>query len=1011
VFAINREEARASSVSYATGAEALQFGPSDRYISLNGKWQFAWSKTPAERPTDFYKPDYDISQWGEINVPGNWEMQGFGMPIYTNIIYPFPANPPYIPNDDNPVGSYRRWFTVPTDWTDDRVILHFAGATAAMYVWINGQKVGYAQSTKNPAEFDITPYLHDGKNLLACEVYRWSDGSYLEDQDFWRLSGLERDVALYRVPQISVRDFFIHPDLDANYRNGSLNLDVEVNNHTGNSRDLSLSATIYTADGQKFKSVSRKLTADKVSPVNLDFKNLGKVNLWSCETPYLYTLVIELSDADGKAIEARSARFGFRKVEIKDGRLLVNGQAVEVHGVNLHEHNQLTGHTIDRETMLQNIRLMKRNNINAVRMSHYPQTTLWYDLCDEYGLYLVDEANIEAHGMGSAPWDPMDTGRHPAVVPMWKAAILDREYSLVERDKNHPSVIIWSMGNECGNGGNFEAAYEWIKQRDASRPVQFEQAGEQSNTDIVCPMYPSIEYMKSYAADSSKQRPFIMCEYAHAMGNSTGNFQEYFDIIRSSDRMQGGFIWDWIDQGLLTKDENGNEYWAYGGDFGATMYHSDENFCLNGLVQPDQTPHPGLTEVKKVYQDIRFAPSNLTNGEFTIENHFAYRNLKDYDFRWELLRNGEAIANGQLPTLDVAPGKQKSVKANIKHLLSDTESEYYLAVYAYSRTATAMIPAGYEVAREQWAVNEGNYFSQPSTNVKLAQSVTEEGNSLKIESANDVTITFNRQDGMLTGYYVGNRNLLKSGLQPDFWRAPTDNDWGNNAQERLNVWRTAGKNRQLKFFTVERQNAAVVVTVCYRLTDISSDYTVTYTAQANGNLDLKVDWQAGSNELPELMRFGMQMTLASEFDNLQWYGRGPQENYSDRNTASFMGIWQGKVADQFYPYIRPQETGNKTDVRWASLTNADGFGLKVTGKQPLNITALDVDHSALDPGLNKHQMHNNDVRHSAETIYFNIDLAQRGLGGDDSWGAAPHAPYRLTAPAYSYAFTLSPVIP
>jgi beta-galactosidase len=1012
VFAVNREAARATSVSYASVNDALQCDAtkSDRYISLNGKWKFAWSKAPAERPADFYKPDYDVSQWANINVPGNWEMQGYGIPIYTNIIYPFPANPPYIPNDDNPVGSYRRDFTVPADWQGDRVMLHFAGSTAGMYVWVNGQKVGYVQSTKNPAEFDITKYLHDGVNQLACEVYRWTDGSYLEDQDFWRLSGLERDVALYRVPQTSVRDFFIHPDLDTNYTNGLLNLDVEINNQTGNSRDLALSATIYTADGRKFKSVSKNLTVDKVETVNLDFKKVGKVNIWSCETPYLYTMVIELTDADGKLIETRSARFGFRKVEIKNSQLLVNGKAIEVHGVNLHEHNQLTGHTVDRETMLQDIRLMKQNNINAVRMSHYPQTTQWYDLCDEYGLYLVDEANVEAHGMGSAPWDPMDTGKHPAVIPMWKAAILDREYSLVERDKNHPSVIIWSMGNECGNGANFEAAYEWIKGRDTSRPVQFEQAGEKSNTDIVCPMYPAIDYMKSYAADTTKHRPFIMCEYAHAMGNSTGNFQEYFDIIRSSAHMQGGFIWDWVDQGILTKDENGNEYWAYGGDFGATMYHSDENFCLNGLVQPDRTPHPGLTEVKKVYQDIRFAPGDLSAGEFIVENHFAYRNLKDYDFHWELLRNGEVIANGNLPKLDVAPGKQKAVKVDIKKLLNDSNSEYYLSVYASPRTATAMIPTGYEVAREQWAVNEGDYFNQPVKDVKLAQTVTEDGNTLKIESANDVTVTFNRQDGMLTGYFVGDRNLVKSGLQPDFWRAPTDNDWGNGAQERLNVWRTAGKNRQLKAFKVDQQNGRVVVSVVYRLHDVAADYYIIYTAQANGDLDVNVSFTTDNRELPELMRFGMQMTLNSEFDNLLWYGRGPQENYSDRNTASFMGIWSGKVADQYYPYIRPQETGNKTDVRWATLTNADGFGLKVSGLQPLNITALDVDHASLDPGLNKHQMHSSDVRHSDDTIYLNIDLAQRGLGGDDSWGAAPHAPYRLTAPAYTYAFRLSPAL-
>jgi beta-galactosidase len=1009
VFAVNREPARATSVSYATAQQALSATTSDRLISLNGKWKFAWSATPDERPADFYKTDYSVKGWKEITVPGNWETQGYGTPIYTNVVYPHPKNPPYIPHTDNPVGSYKRTFTVPADWKGDRVILHFAGSTSAMYVWVNGKKVGYTQSVKNPSEFDITKYLVDGENQLACEVYRWSDGSYLEDQDFWRLSGIERDVALYRVPQVSIRDFFVHPDLDAKYTNGLLSIDFELNNTSGKQQNVTLTTTVYNQAGKQVKTLSKAVAIDGKANFSLDFKNVGKVNLWSCETPNLYTAVFELKDAAGKTIEARSARFGFRKVEIKNAQLLVNGNAIEVHGVNLHEHNDKTGHTVDRETMLKDIRTMKQHNINAVRMSHYPQSPLWYELCDQYGLYIVDEANVEIHAMGAEKQGWYDKTKHPACIPEWREAILDREYSLVERDKNHPCVITWSMGNECGTGDNFVAAYKWIKSRDNSRPVQFEQADEGEITDIICPMYPSVEYMKSYAADNTKTRPMIMCEYAHAMGNSSGNFQEYFDIIRSSKQLQGGFIWDWVDQGLLTKDENGNEYWAYGGDFGATMYHSDENFCINGLVQPDRTPHPGLAEVKKVYQDIRFSATNIKNGEFTVENHFFYRNLKDYDFKWQLLRDGEVIKSGNLASLDVAPGKTKTVRVPITDAVTDGNSEYYLSVYAYTRNGDEIVPAAHEVAREQWSVSDNNYFNRPIYDVKIAQRMQEQGGYIYIYCANDITIAINKHSGELTGYLVGDKNLIQSGLQPDFWRAPTDNDWGNNAQNRCNVWRNAGQNKSLKSINVDQQGGKVVVSTVWRLRDVASDYNITYTAFANGNLDVDIDFTAGSNELPEMLRFGTLMTLNQQYKNFAWYGRGPEENYSDRNTASFMGIYSSKVADQYYPYIRPQESGNKSDVRWATLTNDEGFGLKVTGKQPLCITASDVDKTTIDPGMNKHQMHNSDVVRSTWAVFLNIDLAQRGVGGDNSWGAAPHAPYLLNAGHYSYGFTLSPV--
>lgn len=1011
VFAEGRLAPRATAFPYPDAENALGYdhAASPYFMSLNGKWKFKFSKTPAERPADFYVNDYSTDGWAEITVPSNWEMEGYGVPIYTNITYPFPKNPPFIPHDDNPVGSYKRDFTIPASWDGRKVFLHFDGSTAGMYVWINGEKVGYVQSTKNPAEFDITPYIHQGKNQIACEVYRWTDGSYLEDQDFWRLSGIDRDVYLYSTAEERILDIFAKAGLDKNYRNGELNVAVTLHNYASQPATSKLSIALYDADRKKVLTRDKSVDIPANGAADVDFSAMVKnIKPWSGETPNLYTLVVTLSDEKGNVVESTSSRVGFRSVEIKGGQLLVNGKAIEVHGVNLHEHHQTKGHVVDRETMLDDIRTMKRHNVNAVRMSHYPESPLWYDLCDEYGLYLVDEANIEIHAMGSSPWDFIDPKTHPARLPEWRDAILDRERLLVERDKNHPSVIIWSLGNECGQGENFYAGYDWIKSRDNTRPVQFEQAVEDSNTDIVCPMYPSMEGMREYASRESVERPYIMCEYAHAMGNSSGNFQEYFDVIRSSKQMQGGFIWDWVDQGLLTKDENGNEYWAYGGDFGASNYTHDENFCINGLVQPDRTPHPGLMEVKKVYQDIRFSPVNPESGEVLVENHFLYRGLKDYAFTWELLKNGEKAASGNF-TADVPAGKTRVVKLPLPKIDLVGDDEYYLSIYAFTTKGDDIIPEGHEVAREQFALSSHDTFTHAAASGETPK-VKLDGGDRVIKCADGVEVRINSK-GELSAYSVNGVNLLTGALQPLFWRAPTDNDWGNNAHVRLNAWRSAAQNRRLVKLTEADRDGNVVVTAVYRLPEVLADYTVAYTVYPDGEVGISASMKGEKDVTPELMRFGMQFTLDNGKQDFRWYGRGPWENYSDRNTASFMGVWSGKVADQYYPYIRPQESGNKTDVRWATLTDAAGYGVKVSGLQPLNVSALDVTPASLDPGFSKHQMHNSDVLPDRHNVFLNIDLAQRGLGGDDSWGRGPHAPYCLDGTDYSYSFVLSPIVP
>ncbi|MDE6532191.1 MAG: DUF4981 domain-containing protein [Muribaculaceae bacterium] len=1012
VFAEGRELPRATSHPYPTTAGALSgdFASSPWFMSLDGIWKFHFSPNPGGVPEGFQNPDYNVRFWNGIPVPSNWEMEGYGIPIYTNTKYVFPINPPYVPHDDNPVGCYRHSFTIPSSWDGRRVFLHFEGATAGMHVWVNGKKAGYVQSAKNPAEFDITGLISSGENELACQVFRWTDGSYLEDQDFWRLSGIDRSVYIYSTSQQRIRDFHVTQDLAPGYKDGIFGVDVELRNHTPRASELNLDVSLYDSEGKRVyrKKKSADIPADGTTKAAF-FSRIGNISKWDAENPYLYTMVITLSDQNGKVIEATSSKVGFRKIEIKGAQLMVNGSPIEVHGVNIHEHHELTGHVVDRATMLEDIRQMKLHNINAVRMSHYPQSPLWYDLCDLYGLYVVDEANVENHGFGVKEKDWKNNPRHPASAPAFKDAILDRELMLVARDRNHPSVIVWSLGNESGNGVNFIEAYEFVKALDKSRPVQYEQAKEGENTDIVCPMYPTIENMAEYAARKDVSRPYIMCEYAHAMGNSSGNFQEYFDIVRSSPHMQGGFIWDWVDQGLLTKDGNGKEYWAYGGDFGAEGYNNDGNFCINGLVQPDRTPHPGLMEVKKVYQDIRFSPIDISNGEICIENNFISTNLRDYDICWEILEDGIVAARGILDAADVKPGCRRNVRiAEAASRISD-DTERFLAIYAYSRDSKGMIPAGHEVAREQFHLS-GEFPALNHAESGAMPSVVDKGAEW-IVSAGDTEAVFNRTTGELRKYSVAGRVIIDKGPEPSFWRAPTDNDFGNKAHIRMNVWRAAAENRASRGASMSHEGDVVRISSMWTLPDISeSRYDNTYEIYPDGSIKVTAYWK-GAGNTPELMRFGMRMTLPARYDNMEWYGRGPWENYSDRNTSSFMGTWSGKVADQYYPYIRPQESGNKTDVRWVTLTDSDGYGLRVDGETPLSVNALDFASETIDPGIGKGQRHSNDVIRDRKNIFLNIDLAQRGLGGDDSWGRPPHKGYILDAGEYRYSYLLSPLAP
>ena len=1002
VFQINREPARATFLPFADKHSAVAdiYESSPWYASLNGQWKFQWSPTPDQRPKDFYKTDFNVVNWKEIQVPSNWELKGYGIPIYTNMTYPFVKNPPYIDHSDNPVGSYRRDFQLEPSWNGRRVYLHFEAGTSAMYIWVNGKKVGYTENTKSPAEFDITNYVNPGKNLLAVEVYRWSDGSYLEDQDFWRISGIDRNVYLYSTSNLRVADFFARPDLDSNYKNGSLAVDVKLSNYNKSAKTGVVEASLLDANGKEVFNQTLKIATPADGKKELTFsKNVSSPKLWSSETPYLYSLVLTLKDESGKFIETVATKIGFRKVELKNGQLLVNGKRILVHGVNIHEHHPVTGHYQTMDMMMLDIKMMKQHNINSVRCSHYPENTQWMKLCDKYGIYLVDEANIESHGMGYGT-------ENMAFHAEWDAAHLDRTYSLVERDKNSPSVILWSLGNECSNGDVFLKTYKWIKERDKTRLVQFEQAHEKENTDVVCPMYPSIRYMKEYAARENVKRPFIMCEYSHAMGNSSGNFKEYWDIIRGSKNMQGGFIWDWVDQGFEVTDEVGRKYWSYGGDMGSQHYTNDENFDHNGLVWPDRKPKPGLLEVKKYYQDIYFKATQPEKGLITVANEFHFTNLQNYTFGYEVLKNGEVIKTGTFE-LNLAPESEKQVQLAMPEMPAADGVEYLLNVYAYTRYGSDVVPQGHELAREQFKLGKANYFAKAIA-AKGAVKVTDDKDGVTMEAAG-VSVVVNKSSGLLARYKADDQWYFNTKPTPNFWRAPTDNDFGNGMERKCNIWRTAGQNASVKNIAVKQEDGKAVVTADLYLKDVASDYQIVYTMTADGALAVNVSYKAGANELPEMPRFGMIMSLNKEFDNFAYYGRGPWENYSDRNNASFIGLYSSKVSDQYVPYTRPQENGYKTDLRWLTMTNNAGKGIRIEGLQPICASALNNWPEDFDPGLSKKYRHTNDITPNRDEVILSVDLAQRGVGGDNSWGALPHDSYLLKAKEYSYGFVIKPI--
>lgn len=947
--------------------------PQANRLSLDGTWRFLWVEHADQRPTDFFRMDYDAKNWVDMPVPGVWELNGYGDPEYVNVGFAwrghFKNNPPEVPVKDNHVGSYRRTITIPADWTDKQVIAHFGSVTSNIYLWVNGQYVGYAEDAKVAAEFDVTPYIHSGENLIAFQTFRWCDGSYHEDQDFWRLSGVGRSCYLYAQDKTEhIQDIRITPDLINNYKDGTLAVKIWA---VGKS-DARL--TLFDAAGKEVASQTVKSWQEsqpKQGGVVLHVNNPQK---WTAETPYLYTLKIEYGH------QVTTQRVGFRKVEIKDAQLLVNGKPIYIKGVNRHEMDPDGGYVVSRERMIQDLQLMKRFNINAVRTCHYPDNPLWYDLCDEYGIYLCAEANQESHGF-------LYQNPSPSKDPIFRQQIVERNQHNVAVNFNHPSVIIWSLGNETADSENFTAARQWILSQDQSRPIQYEPAGEGANTDIFCPMYMIQWHCEGYAKDNRKQKPLIQCEYNHVMGNSGGGLKEYWDLVRKYPKFQGGFIWDFVDQALHGKDKQGRDIYTYGGDY--NKYDpSDNNFNCNGLVSPDRVPNPHMYETGYEYQNIWTEPVDITQGKLRIRNEYFFRDLSNYVMDWTLLCDGRVIRSGQVEQISCAP--QGTVEVTLPLGNCDGAGEYLLNVDYKLKNAEPLMQKGQTVAYQQLTVKPGTLALQDATAKLPSLKVKDSKRDTLLSVTNDaVNIQFNKVSGFMVRYTVADRQLLGEGgvLRPNFWRALTDNDMGGQFQKDNKVW----KNPTLNLVTfhaekVKKPQPCVVVTAVYDMPDVKAQLTLTYHISGDGRIkvveQLKTDKDA---KQPDMARFGMVMQLPYEMERSAYYGRGPIENYGDRKLSQRIGIYNQTADEQFYPYIRPQENGLKSDVRWWNQTTAQGKGMRIEAVEPFSVSALHYAIEDLDePKPAKGQRHSTQVPKSKYTNLC-IDGAHTGVGGANSW--------------------------
>ncbi len=1006
VHDINTEPPHATLIPFASEASAMtqDSEQSELFQSLNGQWQFQWAINPGEAPEDFFKADYDASDWDQIPVPAHWQLlDGYDRPHYTNINHPFEVNPPQVPLDTNSVGSYRTTFSVPDRWQNHQVFLHFAGVQSALRVWVNGQAVGYSEDSMTPAEFNITDLLQAGENTLAVQVIRWSDGSYLEDQDFWRLSGIFRDVFLFATPAVHLRDFRFITELDEDYTNANAQLQVVLTNYADSTyQPRNLRLLLLTPAGDTL--LQDRVAVEETIPVGQEMVvdatyEVPNPALWSAEQPELYQLIIAQEDAAGNTLEVISSRVGFREVEIEGGQLLVNGVPVYMKGVNRHELDPERGRVVSEELMVEDIRLMKQHNINAVRTSHYPNDPRWYALCDQYGLYVVDEANVESHQL----WNE---GRSPVLDTAWQSAFVARGVAMAERDKNHPSIIMWSLGNETGDGPNTQAMADTLRALDPTRPIHYESRENEaygkapSAYDVIANMYARTDQMVTFH-EQDTTRPIILCEYAHAMGNSLGNLQDYWDVIEAHPRMQGGFIWDWVDQGLKQTTEDGTAYWAYGGDFGDTP--NDGNFCINGLVFPDRTPQPELLEAKKVLQYIKIDSVSATKRQVRITNNYHFTNLNQFTARWEVLRDGQPYQQGLLGSLDLPAGESQVVTVP-SSAAPQSDAEYILTLSFHLREATPWAEAEHEVAWQQMLLSEPLPVAQtlPASDMP---SLTLENTAEQAQVKGDNFVATFKSNG-LSSLIFQEKELLTGPLRPNIWRAPTDNDEGGGDQSFAARWRAVSWDQVT--FTGETLSAEVLNDQAVRVTVRGSlgdavTYEGVYTVYGSGDIVLRNQYRV-TEDAPPLPKVGLAVKVPATTQQLSWYGRGPHETYADRYTGAKVARYEGSVPEQYTPYVLPQENGNKTAVRWVTLTNQAGTGLFATGHGAyLNTSVHTYDLKAFDRATHTYEVEKTD------DVTFNLDYAQAGLGGDDSWTPATHKEYQLTDSAYVYQLRLRPI--
>ena len=980
---VNREPRRAHFFAFENSDKARgDKSASARYLSMEGTWKFCFVKDHQNAPKDFYALKYDDSKWVDFPVPGLFEINGYGDKTYKNMGYAwcttFENNPPYIGETNNYTGSYRRTFDLPADWKGQEVFFHVGSATSNLFLWVNGRYVGYSEDAKVAAEFNITKYLKPGRNLIAMQVMRWCDGSYLEDQDFWRFTGIAREVYLYATPKVHIQDITIGQD----YADGKGLLDVDVK-VAGGKADVE--ATLYDADGNKVTE-GLKATVDNVKP-------------WTAETPYLYMLELQLKQGN-KVLEVVRKQVGFRHIEIRGGQLLVNGQPILIKGADRHELDPDGGYVVSVERMIQDIRIMKQLNINAVRTCHYPDDPRWYDLCDEYGIYLTAESNLESHGMG---YKEKTLAKNEAFAKMH----IERQEGNVITYKNHPSIIVWSLGNEAGYGPNFERAYDWVKAYDKTRPCQFEQARQNGKTDIFCPMYLGYEDCVKYA-QGDNPRPLIQCEYAHAMGNSMGGFKEYWDIIRKYPKYQGGYIWDFVDQGLRDKSAiTGKEIFTYGGDYGRYPA-SDHNFNCNGIIAPDRRLNPHAYEVGYYYQNVWISEKNLKEGQFEVYNENFFKSLDDLELVWTIRRH-----SGTIDVSGIAPQQRKLItdaelKATVARVLEHHPDAEILVNFEFrSREAQPLIDKGQVLARQQFCI-QPYQFPVLSDDVKTPGITKEETVSYLKFTAAGTTLTIGKWSGLIDYLDVDGKPMLldRHSILPEFWRAPTDNDYGARFQERFAVWKSP--EMKLKELDVEDNGAEAT----FELPAVKATLKLTYTLTAEGEVIIRQQLDADDEaKVAPMFRYGMQLQMPQAYNSVKYYGRGPVENYCDRHDSEFLGVYEAKVADEYFPYVRPQESGNHTDVRWFRVLNADGKGLEFYAGAPIEVSALNYLTEDLDDGPVKDKVigrHSGDLMERPLT-QVHIQQRQMGLGCVNSWGAWPREEYMLPYRDYDFTYVIKPV--